>query len=49
LGKKVLKQQKTLEVPLERGSFHGHPITLYGEGDQLVSNLLFSLTPKQET
>ncbi len=38
LGKKIIKKQKIIEVPLQRGSYHGHPVTLYGEGDQLVNN-----------
>lgn len=32
-GKKIEKKKKVVEVPLDKGSFHGHGINLYGEGD----------------
>ena len=32
-GKKILNKEKIIEVPLDRGSFHGHAIHLYGEGN----------------
>lgn len=32
-GKKILTKEKVMEVPLDKGSFHGHAIHLYGEGN----------------
>lgn len=33
LGRKTINKEKTVEVPLEKGAFHGHVITLSGEGN----------------
>lgn len=44
LGKKTVNKEKTMEVPLEKGAFHGHVITLSGEGNEIVHKSLFSLT-----
>ena len=33
LGKKVEVKKKIMEVPLDKGSYHGHPISLCGEGN----------------
>lgn len=32
-GKKILNKVKALEVPVEKGAFHGHAISLSGEGN----------------
>lgn len=32
-GQKILNKIKTFDVPLEKGAFHGHGITLSGEGN----------------
>lgn len=42
-GKKVETKKKIVEVPLDMGSFHGHAINLYGEGNEYVLNFLYSL------
>lgn len=41
-GKKIISKEKTVEVPLEKGAFHGHAITLSGEGNEIVPPSLFS-------
>lgn len=48
-GKKVVTKEKIIEVPLDRGSFHGHAIHLYGEGNELVPIFLLRPIPFQET
>ena len=36
LGKKILTKEKVLEVPIDKGIPHGQPISLNGEGNQIV-------------
>ena len=48
-GKKIVTKEKIIEVPVEKGAFHGHAITLSGEGNEIVPTLLFSPTQWQET
>jgi len=33
VGKKISTKSKIIDVPVEKGAFHGHAITLSGEGD----------------
>ena len=47
-GKKVMTTKKVLEVPLDSGSFHGHVVNLYGEGNEYVQLLLLSQTRFRE-
>jgi DnaJ-class molecular chaperone len=37
-----LTKEKTLEVPVEKGAFHGHSIVLSGEGNEIVIPILYS-------
>jgi DnaJ-class molecular chaperone len=48
-GRKTLVKEKTVEVPVDKGAFHGHAITLSGEGNEIVPFSLFSPTPWPET
>lgn len=42
LGKKIMTKEKILEVPVEKGAFHGHAISLSGEGNEIVLYELYS-------
>ena len=48
-GKKIVTKEKIIEVPVEKGAFHGHGITLSGEGNEIVTPFLLSPTQWPET